>query len=134
PQESFTLIEGEDEVLQNVLLWNQGFTKTVCVMELLESLPTPGRADLQGGVPGGRDPECFQPIIGLAGVNVVVYENIGEDFLGAQVAGDIVFEGITGPDGTVSGLLPPGDYILCIYDEDGVATATNGEVVVPDLP
>jgi hypothetical protein len=30
-------------------------------------------------------------------------------------------------------VLPPGNYILCIWDADGAAVTPNGETVVPDL-
>ena len=133
PLDTFVVAEGEDVVLVNELEYAQGFTKNVCVEQFNGILvPVEGAAALQQD----EEPEfdCGEGSVGLSGIDIVVYENIGEDFLGAPVIGDIVFEGQTGDDGSVSGNLPSGNYILCMYDADGEAVTTNGETVNPALP
>ncbi len=117
PADTFTLIEGEDEVLENTVLWAQGFEKTVCAT---------GTVNLVGG-------DFVDCDVTLSGVNVSVYENIGTNFIAFPVAGDLVYDGLTGLDGTVSSRLPVGNYILCIWDTSETALTSNGETVIPDL-
>ncbi len=135
-QETIVVTEGADVEVTNTLTWAQGFTKAVCIGEP-DGFEI-GEADLFQVDPAEvgcyADAEAgFAPQY-LGGVDVVVYENIGEDFLGAPVAGEIVYEGQTGADGSVGANLAPGNYILCIFDADGAATTANGEIVDTFLP
>src|SRR5690606_7185807 len=111
-QETFVVEEGEDVVLVNQLAWNSGFLKTVCVADqgLIEWI-----MEIIAGVDPDDEEELIELLlsidcsdIALEGVNVVVYEEIGEDSDGGPVVGpEPVFQGVTGPDGTVGAPLPP---------------------------
>ncbi len=107
--ELFTVNQGEDVTLSNTLEFAQGFTKTVTVL-------------------GANVPTT------VSGIDVVVFAGGGTDGTGGMVAGDVVFEGLTGVGGSVGAGLPAGDYILCIFDADGTATTSEGETVTPALP
>ncbi len=105
PADVFTLLQGEDEVLENELFFAQGVTKTVVLTETQDD---------------------GEPVF-LAGVNVAIYTNTaavpGTDapVLGTVVVGDST----TDANGEFSSSLPPGAYILCIWDTDGVVDGVN---------
>jgi hypothetical protein len=129
-QDEFTVTEGSDVQLINELEFNQALVKTVCIAQRDED------ADEGDEFPFVCDADDDGDGVNLAGVNVTVFEIIGEDFIAFPVTNtDIVFEGVTGADGTITLPLAPGDYLLCLTDADGVATTVpGGETVNVDLP
>jgi len=114
PADTFTLVQGQDWIETNILYWGSGFHKTVCVAGTLDP------EDLEART-------CTD--INLAGVDVRIYEVVGTTAFGLPVINQIVFDQPTGSDGTVSGVLGAGNYMLCMYNADGVITTTNGEQV-----
>jgi hypothetical protein len=127
--DTFVVTEGSDVELINELTFNQALIKTVCIAEFDDD------ADIDDEFPFVCDADGAGDGTNLAGVNVTIFEIIGEDFLDFPVTStEIVFEGETGDDGTVTVPLAPGDYLLCLTDEDGEATTVDGgETVNPML-
>jgi hypothetical protein len=114
PADTFTLVHGMEWVETNVLYWGSGFHKTVCVAGPLD--PSNPEARTCGNE-------------NLIGVDVRIYEVVGTTAVGLPVMGEILFDEPTGSDGTVSGVLGAGNYMLCMYDADGIVHTTNGEQV-----
>ncbi|CAN5337352.1 hypothetical protein BH23CHL1_BH23CHL1_22780 [soil metagenome] len=104
-QDSFTLAVGGSVTIENVVnrvVTDTGFEKTVVV--------------------GGTD-------VGVAGVDVAVFSFVGTDANGFVVddLDNPVFEGQTGVDGSVTGNISSGEFVLCIFDEDGEGTTGSGD-------
>jgi hypothetical protein len=116
-QETFTISAGDDVELTNVLeLLGGNFTKEVIVAGT-------GDESDDNGIEFGTG-------IGLEGVNVVVFASGGMTGEGDPVLGDVVLDVVTGADGSVTGSLIPGTYVLCLYDADGTATIVGSETVI----
>ena len=115
-QDTFTVTQGEDVVLENVLeIETEGFTKTVVVAGTL-----------------GDDDDIVEGTEFLAGVDVIVYNWVGTG-TGGYVTGAVQLTSQTDAAGVVGGNLAAGTYVLCLFDADGSATV-NGATVAPMLP
>ncbi len=108
-QETIVVTEGADVEVINTLEFNNSFTKTVVVAGTL-----------------GVDGEITADTVTLTGIEVVVYEQAGTDGGGDPIVGEIVFEGVTGADGSVGATVAPGNYVLCISDANGDAVTSDG--------
>src|SRR5690606_27843880 len=66
------------------------------------------------------------------GVNIITFVNTGT--LDTPVVGAPVEQatGQTDENGQVTAAMPPGAYILCVWDEDGIATLPSGDTVTVD--